>query len=165
MIKKLDSIKTIVDDLTTRDKIDNLLQHWIEYEKMMLLYLLDEEMVIPLYHAYFDQKSAGEVAQKILKNVTPAEFGSLLYFDNDDVFRNDVMKFLNIPGITWKVEFEKNLKLFAVEFIGNVKALKDGKEQTLFDSLGKQLQKVVYSVACVPPEKIDDYVALKYPLV
>eukprot|EP00590_Aulacoseira_subarctica_P002176 CAMPEP_0172416832 /NCGR_PEP_ID=MMETSP1064-20121228/3326_1 /TAXON_ID=202472 /ORGANISM="Aulacoseira subarctica , Strain CCAP 1002/5" /LENGTH=245 /DNA_ID=CAMNT_0013154757 /DNA_START=282 /DNA_END=1020 /DNA_ORIENTATION=+ len=123
VIKKLDSIKTIVGGLTTSDKIDNLLEHWIEYEKMMLLYLLDEETVIPLYRAYFDQKSAGEVAQKIMKNMAPAEFGSLLYFDKDHVFRTDLMNFLNIPSISWKVEFEKNLKLFAVEFIGNVEAL------------------------------------------
>ena len=148
----------MVGSLKKNDKIDDLLQNWIEYENMMLPHLLEEEEIgLPLFRAYFDPKSASEVTFKILNQASRLELGSFIYFMGEETFRKDVMIRENIPCIAWHLQFKKALKVFVREFIDNVEALRVGKEPVPVKATLKYFILEAIRLTSVPFQLIDKY--------
>jgi len=129
LIKKLEAIGKIIQELKPGDKIDPLLTEWTEYEVMMKPHLQEEEdLRLPLFRAYFTQKDSAPLIRKLLDHSPKQELGSIIYFEGVDSFRKNFMKQEGIPGFVWFIDFKPKYIYFVNVFITNVDALKKGKE-------------------------------------
>jgi len=129
LMNQANKVKKIVENLSAGDSIDELLREWKVYEDIVLPHLKEEEEIgLPLYHAYFTQEEGNAMEQAIIKRITKFEMGSFIYFCGIEKFRQKFMPQAKIPFFVWCLEFSGMHSLFVREWIKNVDALKTGVE-------------------------------------
>eukprot|EP00977_Amphora_coffeiformis_P019284 scaffold7112_cov155-Amphora_coffeaeformis.AAC.7 len=131
LMDQLNKVKKIVENLSTGDMIDDLLREWKMYEGIVGPHLKEEEEIgLPLYHAYFTQEEGNVMEQAIIKRISKFEMGSFIYFCGIQEFRDKFMPQAKIPFFVWYLEFSGMHSLFVNEWVKNVEAVKTGVEPT-----------------------------------
>ena len=124
-------VKKMVESLSAGDKIDALLKEWKVYENVTVPHLKEEEEIgLPLFHAYFTQEEGNEIEKGIIARVTKFEMGSFIYFCGVEEFRQKFMVQAHIPWFVWYLEFSSMHSIFVTEWVKTMEALTTGVEPT-----------------------------------
>lgn len=129
LVKKLNAVDAKVKALKAGDMVDDVLNEWIEYERMMRPHLQEEEDVgLPLLRAYMTQKDVAPIIQKLIAKSPPIETGSMIHFMGVERFRKEFMPQEGIPCFVWFLGFKCKYKTFLKIYWQHIEALKSGVE-------------------------------------
>ena len=121
--KSLQELDEKIQNLKTKDDIEEFTKEFEKYHKELMLPHLEaeESLSMVLLRAYFSQMEFKETGKRMGKE--GGHSGSFVYFAGEDKFRNELMGKWGMPSFVWYVAFSKQLKEYQVGVLKHVEAL------------------------------------------